>query len=1162
MCVKKTIVAKNAFDHDLWARTDQCQPEQPVDEGTTRPDVEPDPDRGTDFQPFNIIERPASIDDLRMSPLALFQHFVPENLVSEWVTYTNNVPLKSDPGPHSRQKAWRPTNVAEVYLWLATVIYVGIHKENSLSDHWKTADVFDQIPRYLITRFMPRKRFEILLRWLRTFDPHNGSYKKKPSWHKVDKWLPKETYHVFLDNLFSSPKLFRILRQRGYGAAGTCRTNYGIYKALAKEKKADNNGKCDWFWNDLRSYPTPYNQVNQIGYKDNALVLLLSTLYNGEEMPFRLRHQPTTTNLRAKQIKRFFGKEIRGAGSARLRFIRSETAGTSITSKFRSLSFLNTIDSKARLHQKHCSTVRISSLAMAEAVGLAASVIAIINLSAKVVKLCSDYSTAVGNARADITRLQSQLNDLSRCLQGARRLLADPNSKSLATSRGLVDSLDDCKSELDQVQTRLDPGKAGKARKTMRRFGLCTLKWPFDSKEFSGIISNLERYNQTITWCLQIDQTTILLDIQQRFEGVSLQPRRDESVARKPCFCVPFDRDPDFVDRPDILTWLKGQYTGSARRMALMGMGGFGKSQVAIQFAHHIHDESPQTSVFWIHASSKLRFEEAYRSIAQRLELPRRNDPDVDVLGLVRDWLQTEEAGSWLMVLDNVDDVNLFHPGSRASGIKAANQPTDENTNIQSDQRPLAAYLPKCRSGTILVTSRSIDAAEKLTGSHKAIYRVSAMDDTRGLQLLRNKLNGDFDRDAAADLLRALDYIPLAITQAAADAGDLRRDETVSNSVVTTWQVTFEQIRRERPSAAKLLSFISFFNPQGIPEFVLHDYNTDLTYRLGSDTESTDFEDDIDVLCGYSLVSMTAAQDVCEVHSLVQFCTRAWISMVDDTEQWKWVFLRSMSRHFPRGGAFETWPTCQLLLPHVESLLEEKPSDESLQNWACLLTNCALYMLTIGNYTAAEKLGRKAVETRTKVLGEDHPDTLTSMTNLASTFWKQGRWKEAEELEVGVIETKKRVLGEEHPSTLTSIANLASTFWNQGRWKEAEELQVGVMEMRKRVLGEEHPDTLMSMAKLASTFIKQGRWKEAEKLQIGVMEMRTRVLGEEHPDTLTSMDNLAVTWKVQDRTRDALALLRSCVVLRERLLGTDHPHTVLSVAVLAEWENMSDLGEE
>uniref|UniRef100_A0A0D2YHZ4 Uncharacterized protein n=1 Tax=Fusarium oxysporum (strain Fo5176) TaxID=660025 RepID=A0A0D2YHZ4_FUSOF len=101
------------------------------------------------------------------------------------------------------------------------------------------------------------------------------------------------------------------------------------------------------------------------------------------------------------------------------------------------------------------------------------------------------------------------------------------------------------------------------------------------------------------------------------------------------------------------------------------------------------------------------------------------------------------------------------------------------------------------------------------------------MDDAQGLQLFQNKLNGDFDRDAATDVLWALNYIPLAITQAAAyinrrapcvsvktyldtfqesnkkkgnllnrDAGDLRRDETVSNSVVVTWQVTFEQIRQ------------------------------------------------------------------------------------------------------------------------------------------------------------------------------------------------------------------------------------------------------------------------------------------------------------------------------------------------------------------------------
>ncbi|KAK2469400.1 hypothetical protein H9L39_19117 [Fusarium oxysporum f. sp. albedinis] len=765
---------------------------------------------------------------------------------------------------------------------------------------------------------------------------------------------------------------------------------------------------------------------------------------------------------------------------------------------------------------------------MAEAVGLTASVVAIIDLSAKVATLCFQYSTAVGNARADIAHLQSRLNDLDTCLRGVHRVLYGPNNQALTISRELIDSLDGCKSELVQMQNRLDPGKASK---TMRRLGLRALKWPFDSKEVSGIVANLEHYKQTIMLSLQIDQTTILLDIQQKFDGVSLQSCRDRSIARIPCFNVPFDRDPDFVDRPDITTWLQSQYTGSASRIALVGMGGFGKSQAAIQFAHHIHGESPQTSVYWVHASSKPRFEEAYRAIAERLQLPMRNDPDIDVLRLVRDWLQTEEAGSWLMIWDNADDVNLFYP-IHNSGDKAVTGFANENTIARTDQQPLAAYLPKRRNGTILITSRSMDAAERLTGSHKAIYSVPTMDDAQGLQLFQNKLD---------------DCIPLAITQAAAyinrraprvsvktyldtfqesdkkkgnllnrDAGDLRRDETVSNSVVVTWQVTFEQIRRERPSAAKLLSFMSFFNPQGIPEFMLHDYVTDLTDHANRDTVSADFEDDLDILRGYSLVSVTATGDTYEMHALVQFCTRVWISTTGNEGRWRQLFLHSMSTHFP-DGTFETWPTCQVLLPHIEPTFREEPPAEGLLDWAHLLTNCAEYMSTSGKYRIAESLSKKAVKTRTKMLGEGHSDTLTSMANLAWTYWHQGRYKEAEELLIGVIRMRKRMLGEEHPDTLSSMASLASIYWRQGRRKEAEELEVEVLETRKRTLGEEHPDTL------------------------------------------TSMHNLAITWKVSGRTGDALALMRNCVGIRQRVLGTDYPQTMLSVACLAEWENRGNL---
>jgi hypothetical protein len=113
-------------------------------------------------------------------------------------------------------------------------------------------------------------------------------------------------------------------------------------------------------------------------------------------------------------------------------------------------------------------------------------------------------------------------------------------------------------------------------------------------------------------------------------------------------------------------------------------------------------------------------------------------------------------------------------------------------------------------------------------------------------------------------------------------AGDLRRDESASNSVVITWQMSFEQIRKKRPSAADLLSLMSFFNPQGIPETVLCVRLSESTALGGSSIDDDDdddggggFHDDLDMLLGYLFVKVTADSEVCEMHQLVQRCRHA-----------------------------------------------------------------------------------------------------------------------------------------------------------------------------------------------------------------------------------------------------------------------------------------------
>lgn len=478
-----------------------------------------------------------------------------------------------------------------------------------------------------------------------------------------------------------------------------------------------------------------------------------------------------------------------------------------------------------------------------------------------------------------------------------------------------------------------------------------------------------------------------------------------------------------------------------------------------------------------MHGKSRATFEESYRALADVLELPRRHEPEVDILALIRDWLQRDDIGPWFMVVDNADDAGVFFLDKKHDGVSKA---------------PLASYLPKSTNGKILVTSRSLDVAEKLAGNSRVIFRIPAMAEGQALELLRRTAEAETDDAAAIELVRALDCIPLAVNQAAAyinrrspretiasyleefrqsekrkdsllrsDKGDLGRHDGVSNSVVVTWQVTFEQIRQEQPRAANLLSLMSQFQAQNIPETMLHSYedNHKSCHDDEEDWVDTDansdalsgrksLKDDLDTLQGYSLVSFVTG-GLCEMHALVQFCTQSWISEFGDPARWSRLFMKLAADHFP-SGEFETWGTCQGLIPHIEPILTRNARSQSdILDWATLLTNVCRYMLMIGEYSRAEVLGKEAAKARKSALGPKHPDTLTSMGNLAYTFWKRGRLQEAEMLELQVMETRKAKLGADHLSTLICMNNLASTYRSQGRLEEAETLEVQVMETRQ-----------------------------------------------------------------------------------------------------------------
>ena len=216
-----------------------------------------------------------------------------------------------------------------------------------------------------------------------------------------------------------------------------------------------------------------------------------------------------------------------------------------------------------------------------------------------------------------------------------------------------------------------------------------------------------------------------------------------------------------------------------------------------------------------------------------------------------------------------------------------------------------------------------------------------------------------------------------------------------------------------------------------------------------------------------------------------------------------------------------------------------------------LLNVVAFHDLYRGDYRSARTLLEQAVDAYRGMQGADHPDTLTSMNNLAEALHAQGDVKGAHILHKRVLTARRRVLGEKHPDTLLSMSNLAETLRDQGDLEGARTSQEQALDATMRMLGDEHPDTLTTMNNLATTLRAQGDLANARALHEQILDARRRVLGDEHPDTLSSMNNLARTLLDQGDLADARTLNEQVLAARQRVFGDEHPATLRAMNNLA-----------
>ncbi|GAM34005.1 hypothetical protein TCE0_014r01313 [Talaromyces pinophilus] len=444
----------------------------------------------------------------------------------------------------------------------------------------------------------------------------------------------------------------------------------------------------------------------------------------------------------------------------------------------------------------------------------------------------------------------------------------------------------------------------------------------------------------------------------------------------QPCSTVPFKKDPMFVGREDVIGAVTEKHAAIGQRherVALVGLAGVGKTQTAIEYAYRARESAPDMWVFWIHASNAARLEQGYQQIAAVAEIPRQDDMEMNILQLVYQWLCDARHGRWLMVLDNADNDKIFFLNNNVKG-----------------QAPLVTFLPQVPHGSILITSRNDQAARNLVGDGQVI-KVERMNEKESLTLLRARNPSSQSTDGIVEdekaLVKALEHLPLAITQAGSyiasrsprvtisrylelfhesesnqiyfleheAAKDIRRDPSIRYAIIRTWQLSFEQIHQDQPSATDLLALMSMFDRQGIPEELVR-----------GDYDILQFEDIIATLVDYSLIQ-SEINDQFIMHRLVQLSVRRWLEIHHQLRDLQAQSRRIMARTFPNGHD-ENWARCRRLFVHVRSVLENTSDidDGDELNAATIQSNCGWFLFRQGVYKEAEAMTRRALERREK----------------------------------------------------------------------------------------------------------------------------------------------------------------------------------------------------
>ena len=603
---------------------------------------------------------------------------------------------------------------------------------------------------------------------------------------------------------------------------------------------------------------------------------------------------------------------------------------------------------------------------------------------------------------------------------------------------------------------------------------------------------------------------------------------------------MPHQRNPNFTGRVELLRELREALDGeksAALTQAIHGLGGVGKTQLAVEYAYRYANN--YSLIWWVRSETPESLNADWEALARRMNLVSQEDQleQSQVIEIVRGAL--EQRTEWLLVFDNAPDPNAIE-----------------------------SYIPHGSAGHVVVTSRYA-----AWGGVARPLPVKVWEPRESVEFLL-KRTGQEDEDVAGELADELGYLPLALEQATAYVehagralagylglfherklalfkhGSSGSDEKAT--VATTWDISFEQARKDSSAAVDLLRLCAFLGPDNIPMEVIVQGSEHIPQSLSAALQDPlELDTAIIALRNYSLVEVDEPDPDdrrLSIHRLVQAVTFDRLSE-EGRKVWAEAAVGVVNKAFPNEPSdVRSWPLCARLGTHaVQAVKHAEKLQVGMASTARLLNQLGMYSQGRAELDQAKDYFERALAIDEKVYGPEHPNVAIDANNIGTILKDQGDLKGALEWAKRALAIDEKVYGPEHPDVAIDANNMGQILQDQGDLKGALEWAKRALAIDEKVYGAEHPDVAIDANNIGQILQDQGDLEGALQSVKRALAIFEKVPGPEHPYAATATSDIGAILKAQGDLEGALEATKRALAIFEKVYGPEHP----GVAILA-----------